>query len=121
MDINFPLQFDGRGRTSETTPNEHIRDLIEQVLFTAPGERLNRPGFGSGIMALVFEPNSEVLAAASQLMIQSALQHWLGDIIQVDGVEVESDAATLTVFVRYTVHRTQETHTTQFVRERGTA
>ena len=57
-DLDFPYHFDGRGRTATTGRDDHIRDLIEQVLFTAPGERVMRPDFGSGLLALVFEPNS---------------------------------------------------------------
>ena len=69
------------------TSDDHIRDLIEQVLFTAPGERVNRPNFGSGLLQLVFAPNSDELAAATQFLVQGALQQWLGDLIQVEGVE----------------------------------
>ncbi len=61
MNIDFPFHFDNRGRTADTDPDGHIRDLIEQVLFTAPGERLNRPTFGSGLKQLLFQPNSEEL------------------------------------------------------------
>ena len=83
MDIDFPFHFDGRGRTAEAATDEHVRDLIEQVLFTSPGERVNRPTFGSGLMQLVFAPNSDELATATQFLVQAALQQWLGDLIEV--------------------------------------
>jgi phage baseplate assembly protein W len=116
MNIDFPYRFDGRGRTAQTGDNEHIRDLIEQVLFTAPGERVNRPTFGSGLMRLVFAPNGEELAAATQFLVQGSLQQWLGDLIEVNDVQVVSADATLAVTVQYTVRRTQEPQTAQFTR-----
>ncbi len=116
MNLDFPFHFDGRGRSAETTDDDHIRDMIEQVLFTRPGERVNRPTFGSGLLQLVFQPNSDALAAATQMSVQSSLQQWLGDVIQVDTVEVQNVDATLTVTVRYLVRRTQQVLTAQFTR-----
>ena len=84
--IDFPFHFDTRGRTAQTDDDDHIRDLIDQVLFTAPGERVNRPTFGSGLMQLVFAPNSDELAATTQFLVQGALQQWLGDLIVVEAV-----------------------------------
>ena len=72
--LDFPYHFDGRGRSATTTRDDHVRDLIEQILFTSPGERVMRPDFGSGLLELVFEPNSTALAATSQMLIQGALQ-----------------------------------------------
>jgi phage baseplate assembly protein W len=95
--------FDGRGWTATASEEEWIRGLIEQVLFTAPGERVMRPDFGSGLMQLVFAPTDDALAASTQLTVQSALQRWLGDLIDVAAVEVESDQETLRVLVAYTV------------------
>jgi hypothetical protein len=116
MKLDYPYHFDGRGRTSATSDDDHIRDLIEQVLFTRPGERVNRPTFGSGLLQLVFEPNSDALAAATQMSVQSSLQQWLGDLIQVDAVDVQNNDSMLTVTVRYLVRRTQQLLTAQFTR-----
>jgi hypothetical protein len=113
--IDYPLHFDGRGRTAETSEAEHIRDLIEQVLFTSPGERVNRPTFGSGVLQLIFAPNDDALAAATQMTVQGALQQWLGDLIQVEAVEVQSEDSSLQVRVQYTVRRTQQRQVAQFV------
>ena len=99
--LDYPFHFDTRGRTAETSEDEHIRDLIEQVLFTAPGERVNRPTFGCGLMQLVFAPNSDALAATSQFLVQGALQQWLGDLIVVESVQVEADDSTLRVTIQY--------------------
>lgn len=116
MNVDYPYAISGRGRTATTTPDAHIRDLIEQVLFTSPGERVNRPTFGSGVMQLLFAPNSDALASATQLTVQGALQQWLGDLILVESVDVENEDATLRVHVQYVVRRTQERKATEFVR-----
>jgi len=108
MQVDFPFTVDPRGRTTATTDAEHVRDLVEQVLFTAPGERVNRPSFGSGLLQLVFAPLSEELASATQFLVQGALQQWLGDLIQVEAVEVDAVDATLAVRVVYTLRRTGE-------------
>ena len=112
MQIDYPYHFDGRKRTA-LADDDHIRDLIEQVLFTSPGERVNRPTFGSGLLKLVFEPNSASLAGVTQLNVQSAIQQWLGDLIQLEGVTVESKDSTLTVTVQYLVRRTQQRQVAQ--------
>src|SRR5262249_20156331 len=121
MQIDFPFGFDGRGRTAEADVEAHIRDLIEQLLLTAPGERVNRPTFGSGALQLVFAPNSDALAAALRLGVQAGLQEWLGDLIEVTEVEVENLDSTLRLEVRYVVRRTGETRTATIARGRWRA
>jgi len=101
--LDHPYHFDGRGRTAVTGDADHIRDLIEQVLLTSPGERVMRPDFGAGLLALVFEPNSATLAAATQFLVQSGLQQHLSNLIAVTAVTVENVDAALQVTVRYTV------------------
>jgi uncharacterized protein len=102
-DLDFPYHFSGFGRTATTDRDDHIRDLIEQVLFTAPGERVMRPDFGAGLLQLVFEPNSTTLAATTQMLVQSSLQLYLSHLIAVRSVEVSNDDGALTVAVKYTV------------------
>lgn len=116
MNPDFPYSFGSSGRTADTTDDQHIRDLIEQVLFTSPGERVNRPDFGSGLLRLVFAPNSDELAAATQFLVQGSLQQWLGDLIEVNEVQVESSDSSLLVEVQYTVRRTQQQQVAQFTR-----
>lgn len=113
-DLDFPYRFDGRGRTATTDRDDHIRDLIEQVLFTAPSERVMRPDFGSGLPALVFEPNSDTLAATTQMLVQGALQQYLSHLIAVQGVEVTNDDAALRVNVQYTVLLDGSNHSASF-------
>jgi phage baseplate assembly protein W len=117
MQIDHPFRVDARGRTALTDGDEHVRDLVEQVLFTSPGERVNRPDFGTGLLRLVFAPNGGELATATQLLVQGALQQWLGDVIQVERVDVEAEDATLRVTVEYVVRRTGERRADAFARE----
>jgi phage baseplate assembly protein W len=116
VNIDYPFRFDGRGRTAETDDDDHIRDLVEQLLFTSPGERVNRPDFGSGLLQLVFAPAGTELAATTQFLIQGALQQWLADRIQVEGVEVTADDGTLRITVAYVVRRTEERRVAEFTR-----
>jgi hypothetical protein len=116
MNIDYPFHFDNRGRTATTSNDDHIRDLIEQLLFTNPGERVNRPDFGSGLLQLIFAPNSPELAATLQFTMQAALQQWLGDLIEVRGLEVTSQDSRLQVFLQYVVRRTGEQHAETFER-----
>jgi len=101
--LDYPYHFDGRGKTATADRADHIRDLIEQVLLTSPGERVMRPEFGAGLLTLVFEPNSTTLAATTQFLVQSGLQQHLSGLISVTAVEVENIDATLQVTVRYIV------------------
>jgi len=114
MQIAYPFRFDSRGRTAQAMYEDHVRDLIEQVLFTSPGERLNRPDFGSRLRQMVFAPNSDELATATQLMVQGALQQWLGELIQVEAVTIESQEATLRVTIQYLLLRSQQRRVAQF-------
>jgi phage baseplate assembly protein W len=117
MNIDFPFRIDGHGRTAATDDQDHIRDMIEQLLFTNPGERVNRPDFGSGLLQLVFEPNSTELAAALQFTLQASLQQVLGDRIQLQAVQVDTLDSTLQVTVQYVIRTGQQVQTAQFSRE----
>lgn len=113
--LHFPYMFDGRGRTRDADEDAWIRGLIEQVLFTAPGERVMRPDFGSGLRELVFAPNSPELAATTQFLVQAALQQWLAELIDVEGVSVSAVEARLTVAVQYRIRRSNTRHENTFV------
>lgn len=112
--VGFPYQFNDRGRTAAADHADWIRGLIEQTLFTTPGERVMRPEFGSGLRELVFAPNSPELAATTQFLVQGALQQWLAELISVEGVTVEAVDARLTVSVQYSIRRTGERRLDRF-------
>ena len=116
--IHFPFKVDGRGRAATSETDAHVLQMIEQLLFTSPGERVNRPDFGAGVMQLVFAPNSTELATATEYLVQSALQRFLGEVIQPEAIRVESDEASLTITARYLVRRTQERREVTLSRER---
>jgi uncharacterized protein len=116
MQVDHPYRFDGRGRTAAATEGDHLRDLIEQVLFTLPGERVNRPDFGSGLLQLTFAPLSDELAAATQFLVQGALLQWLGDRIAVEQVRVTAEESALRVLVQFVVQRTGERRVEEFAR-----
>lgn len=106
MNIACPYGLDSRGRTATANDDDHIRQMIEQLLLTSPGERVNRPDFGTGLLQLVFAPNSPELAAAVQYSAQGALQKWLADVAHIQQVTVTADEGTLSVSVAYVVRRT---------------
>ncbi|MDQ6643431.1 MAG: GPW/gp25 family protein [Chloroflexota bacterium] len=116
MNIDFPFHFDSRGRTAATDDDDHIRDMIEELLFTNPGERVNRPDFGSGLQQLIFGPNSPELAAALQFTLQATLQRWLGDLIELQALEVTSVDSTLSILIQYVVRRNNQRQVAQFTR-----
>lgn len=114
MNVSFPYQFDGRGRTQDPA-DDYVRQLVEQVLFTSPGERVNLPDFGSGLLQLTFAPNSMEMAAATQFTVQGALQKWLSAYIKVQSVIVSADESLLTVTVTYALLSTGVTQVQTFV------
>jgi phage baseplate assembly protein W len=116
MNIDFPFHFGERGRTASIGDDRHIRNMIEQLLFTNPGERVNRPDFGSGLLQMVFAPNSAEMAAALQFTLRGALQRWLGDLIDVQDLQVTADDATVTIEVQYARRATKELQTVQITR-----
>lgn len=105
-DIVFPFRTDRRGRTAHAAHDEHVRDLIEQLLFTSPGERVMRPDFGCGLLDLVFTPNSPELASALELSVQASLQRRLGELIEVESLDVVSEENVVRVHLRYVVRST---------------
>lgn len=116
MNVDYPYHFDRSGRTALAGDDDHVRDMIEQFLFTSSGERVMRPEFGSGLLQMVFAPNSPEVAAALQSNVQAGLQRWLGDVIEVRDLNVESTDSVLRVRLVYTVRRTNDTRTRVFER-----
>lgn len=115
--IAYPYRINSDGRTAGASYDDHVRQMIEQVLFTSAGERVNRPDFGSGVMQLVFAPNSNELATATEYLVQGALQQWLAEVVQVEAVEVSNPGSTLEITVEYVVLRNQQRQTAQFSRQ----
>lgn len=108
--IHYPFGIDtGAGTLAEESKySRHVVQLIKQVLFTNPGERINRPDFGCGIRRMVFAPNSDVNANMSQVIITQSLEKWLGTIIEVNKVEVNYIEESLYIKIVYLLSATQE-------------
>jgi uncharacterized protein len=117
--LDFPFDFDGSGRAARTDPDDHVRDMIYELLFTNPGERVNLPDFGCGLLQMVFRPNSETLAAATQLLVQGALQQWLGDVIAVQKLSVNNIEERLEINLVYVRRDTGQQVQVQFVSPKG--
>lgn len=115
--FGFPYRIGGDGRTAGATPDEHIRQLIEQILFTAQNERVNRPEFGAGVRQMVFTPNSPEVATAMQHLVQSSLQRWIGGLVEVRGVDVRVVDSTLIAVVRFRALDTAEEQIVRVVRD----
>jgi hypothetical protein len=115
--LNHPFHLDARGRSALTDADDHVRDLIMQVLFTQPGERVNRPEFGCGLKQLVFMPNSDALATATQQLVQGALHRWLEPVLVVEQVRVKALESRLEVKVVYTRRDTGERLEDDFSRD----
>jgi uncharacterized protein len=114
LHLDVPFRLDARGRTALADDAAHLRHLLELLLFTNPGERVNRPDFGGGLRPLVFDTNGAELAAALRFNLQANLQRWLGDLLDVDDLAVENADAALRVEVRYRVRRTDEVRSERF-------
>ena len=108
MNIDYPFHFDAHGRTASTTDADHVRDMIELLLLTSPGERVNRPDFGSGLMQQIFAPNSPEIAAALEFSTRAAVQRWLGDLIDVQKLAFTAVDSTLNVEIVYVIKDTGE-------------
>jgi uncharacterized protein len=111
MNLSFPFGLDSQGRAQESGYEDHIRQLVEQLLFTEPGERVNRPDLGCGIMQLAIMPNSGEVALATQALVQNSLQQWLAHLISVEAVQVDNDGETLRILIQYVVRATQQRQT----------
>ena len=114
MNIKYPYQINLEGSTAITPEDAHIQEMMYQLLFTNPGERVNRPNFGCGLLQAVFEPNGNEMAATTQYLVQGALNQWLSHLVQVNDVEISSTDAKLEVKVSYTMLRNKENQLVTF-------
>ena len=117
MQIAYPLDVGPDGRVAPAESDVHIEQMIEQVLFTDLGERVNRPDFGCGLSNLVFEPFNSELAAVTQALVRGSLLKWLGDLIQIEALTVVVEDATLTITIGYAILQDRSRRTAVFTRE----
>lgn len=112
--VDYPFHFDEKGRSAVTSADDHVLDMIHQVLFTNPGERVNRPEFGVGLLRAIFDPGAEEDLLAWQFLVQQALQRWLGDRIEVRSVTLEQRGTKLLVQIEYSELFSQVARTALF-------
>lgn len=107
--LAFPFSYDSRGRTGESlTQADYIKAMVEQTLLTSPGERVNRPEFGAGLLDMVFEPGSETLSEAAGFLVRSSLQRWLQDMLIIEALTVRIEEGSLVLDLTYVVLASQE-------------
>lgn len=116
--LSAPYRIDGSGRTALTGDiRRHARDLIEAVLFTSPGERVNRPDFGSGLLDMLFDTNNQALETAADFLIQSAIQRHLSEVLTVSELSLRRDEGLLEITLSYVLRDTGEAVSDTFRRE----
>jgi phage baseplate assembly protein W len=120
VNVAFPFRFDDRGATALAGTEAHVLQMLEQLLFTNAGERVMRPDLGSGLLQLPFSPNTPEVAGALRFSMQAAIQQWLGDVIEVRELTVESEEATLRIDIAYVLRESGEAGSTTLVAEVGT-
>jgi hypothetical protein len=108
IDVGFPFRTDDSGRLYDPAYEEHVRQLIEQLLFTAHGERVNRPDLGAGLLELLFAPASSEVISVAEHQVAGSLNRWLGELIQVESVRVGSEVSRLRIEVLYILRRNQQ-------------
>jgi Bacteriophage baseplate protein W len=106
--FDYPFRIGGEGGVALTGADDHLRDLIEQVLLTNPGERVNLPEFGCGLKKLVFAGNDEILQATVKFIVSQNLNRWLGDRMIVESIRIVSEEETLAIEITYQLRRTRE-------------
>lgn len=103
--LKLPFGLTAEGATATTDEDGVIRQRLEQILFTSPGERVMLPEFGCGLRDLVFAGNNEVLAAATEFTVAKALQAHMGTQVMINAVDVVNQDEKLFVEIVYTKTR----------------
>ena len=106
----YPFQVDQALSefAEEGSHDEHVKQMIKQVLFTGQGERVNRPDFGCGIRQMVFQPTSDATASLAQVTVMEALEKWMGSLIAVKSVDVSFESERLDIVISYALKTTGE-------------
>lgn len=105
-DYAYPFRIDPTSRqAARATYNDHIDQMIRQVLLTSPGERVDLPDFGCGVRQMVFAPWSDALQASSRILVQQSLERWLGNVITLQRIDVKSgdQEGQVVIYIEYTI------------------
>ena len=114
IEVGFPFQLDTRGQAADPGYERHVRDMIEQLLFTRPGERVNRPDFGCGLLELMFSPDTQEDASVTEHLARASLQRYLGDVATVTALVVDARDTLLEIRVEYDLPGIEERRVATF-------
>lgn len=115
VQVGFPFRINSYGRISDPEYPRHVEQMIELLLFTSPGDRVNRPDFGCGLLELLFGSDTQAVANAAQYVVRGALQQWLGDVLSVREVVVEpGDDGRLTIRLAYVLRQEEQVRVATF-------
>ncbi|MFD2180463.1 GPW/gp25 family protein [Veronia pacifica] len=114
---DFPYHIDTQGRTAVTSRADVMRDRIEQLLFTEPGERVMMPTFGCGLQRLLFAGMSDALVENTRTLVATSLQTWMQDEIELSELDVRFDNGALLITLSYRLLSTGEPQQAMFERE----
>jgi phage baseplate assembly protein W len=120
-DFAYPFAIDAAsGQAAQASYQDHVDQMIRQVLLTDPGERVCLPTFGAGLRRLLFAPLSAQLQSTTQMIVTQSLQTWLGNQITVQKVTVDTPVSdpglapgTILVTIGYVLIETQSVRQTQ--------
>jgi Bacteriophage baseplate protein W len=120
-DFAFPFHIDAAsGQAAQASYQDHVDQMIRQVLLTDPGERVCLPTFGAGLRRLLFAPLTAQLQASTQMAVTQALNMWLSDQIKVQTVTVDTPVKTpglpdgsILITIGYVLIETQSVRQTQ--------
>lgn len=104
------------GRTLTRDESGHVRDMLELVLFTAPGERVNQPEFGCGLNRLLFAGAAPELEGTLDMTVRGAVQRWLGDVLAIESLAVTVSDSTVSIALAYILRASGEPGTARFER-----
>lgn len=120
-DFAFPFHVDAAsGQAAQASYQDHVDQMIRQILLTDPGERVCLPTFGAGLRRLLFAPVTAQLQASAQMIVTQSLNAWLSKQITVQKVTVETPISdpglpdgTIVISISYVLIETQSVRQTQ--------
>ncbi len=103
FDVSFPLRIDNRGRMATAGYETHVREMLEQLLFTQPGERVNRPDFGTPISAAIFDRPTDELISSLEFQVSTSVQRFMGEVVSLENVSIDVVDDQIEIILTYTI------------------
>ena len=114
LNLAFPFRLNSRGRSDTAGDERHVRGMLEMLLLTNAGERVNRPGYGGGLARLLFGPVSPELAVTLQQTLRAEVIQWLDDVVNLQDLDVAFDESRIVVTISYVLRSDGDLKTSQF-------